>query len=155
MHHMGAIWELFCLPYGSRLFAIWELCASRMGAILHHIGAKVVPTVRQICKLSAPYEAICAVRELLALYGSHMGVVWEPCGTMLNPCALYVPYGSHQACDRSHMHHMGALGCHMGGVCNRIEAKCNGWEQYTLDGSRMVPFGGLMLYGSSIAPCES
>jgi hypothetical protein len=53
------------------------------------------------------------------------------------------------------MHHMGALDCHMGGVCHCIEAKWTGWEQYTLDGSRMVPFGGIMLYGSSISPCES
>jgi hypothetical protein len=76
MHHMGAIWELFCLPYGSCLLAIWELCASHMGAILHHMGAKVVPTVRQICKLSALYGDICTVRELLALYGSHMEAPW-------------------------------------------------------------------------------
>jgi hypothetical protein len=53
------------------------------------------------------------------------------------------------------MHHMGALGSHMGDVCHCIEAKCTGWEQYTLDGSRMVPFGGLMLYRSCISPCES
>jgi hypothetical protein len=53
------------------------------------------------------------------------------------------------------MHHMGALGCLMGGVCHCTEAKFAGWELYTLDGSRMVPFGGLLLYGSSIAPYES
>jgi hypothetical protein len=27
----------------------------------------------------------------------HMGAVRVPCGTMLNPCALYVPHASHQA----------------------------------------------------------
>jgi hypothetical protein len=53
------------------------------------------------------------------------------------------------------MHHTGAVGCHMGGVCHCFEAKCTGREQYTLDGSRMVPFCGTMLYGSSIAPCGS
>jgi hypothetical protein len=53
------------------------------------------------------------------------------------------------------MHHMGALGCHMGGGSHCIEVKCTGWEPYTLDGSLMVPLGGLMLYGSSIAPCGS
>jgi hypothetical protein len=84
--HMGAI----CLPYGSRLFAIWELCVSHMGAILHHMGAKLVPTVRQIRELCAPYGATCAVWELLAPYGSHMEAlraIWKPC----------VPHGSHVA----------------------------------------------------------
>jgi hypothetical protein len=41
------------------------------------------------------------------------------------------------------MHHMGALGCHMGGLCHCIEAKCTGWEQCTLDWSHMVPFGSM------------
>jgi hypothetical protein len=53
------------------------------------------------------------------------------------------------------MHHIGTWGCLLGGICHRIEAKCTGWEQYTLDRSHMVPFGGRMLYGSSTSPCKS
>jgi hypothetical protein len=44
---MGAECTIW-VTYGSRLFAIWELCGHRMEAILHHMGAKMVPTVRQI-----------------------------------------------------------------------------------------------------------
>jgi hypothetical protein len=62
---------------------------NRMGAILHHMGAKVVPTVRQICELSALYRAICTVRELLTPYWSRMEApwaTWEPCGSHVAPC---------------------------------------------------------------------
>jgi hypothetical protein len=75
---------------------------------------------------------------------------------MLNPCALDVPYG--------------VIRHERGAVCTLWELWVVIWEVYvivltvksnaldessTLDGSRMVPLGGLMLYGSSIAPCGS
>jgi hypothetical protein len=82
--HMGAV----CLSYGS----IWELCVSCMGAILHHTGAKMVPTVRQTCKLYVLYGAIWAVWELLVLYWSHMEALWairEVDGTIWESNAPY------------------------------------------------------------------
>jgi hypothetical protein len=92
---------------------IWEL----MGAIAAHMGAKMVPTVRQICKLYAPY-------------GSHIrcmgatGTVWEPygplwavrevVGTIWEP---HAPYGGH----------MGAS-CTMRGVDGLWEPCVAMWE---------------------------
>jgi hypothetical protein len=74
--------------------------------------------------------AVGAIWEPYESPVGHMGTVWEPCGTMLNPCALYIPFGSHQACDRIRMHHMGAFGCHMGGVCHWMGAVHIRWEAY-------------------------
>jgi hypothetical protein len=74
--HMRAV----CLPYVSCVRAMWKP--------LHHMGAKMVPTVRQIC-------------ELYALSGSHVrcmgavGAVWEP-------------YGSPVGHTGGGCHHMGA-----------------------------------------------
>jgi hypothetical protein len=89
MCHVMATWEL-CALYGSHVCymgavcTIWELHAlykSRMGG------------VNQLCTLNQ----VSAILEPCSPYGDTIGATWEPCGTMLNPCALYVPYGSHQA----------------------------------------------------------
>jgi hypothetical protein len=128
--HMGivcTVWEVdgLWVPFGSMLEAdgnIWELIApygGHMGAILCHMGAKMVPTVRQICELFAPY-------------GSHMycmgaaGTIWEPCGSPVGHMGggwhhmgakrtIWGPYGSqlHRTGGGWLMGAMGAMWRHM------------------------------------------
>jgi hypothetical protein len=104
--YMGAVctkWEMHA-PYGScrchigATCTIWELNAlyeSHMGDV------NQMCTLRSICEPCAPYgDHMVPHGRWMVAWGSRMilmGAVWEPCGTMLHPIALYVPYGSHQA----------------------------------------------------------